>query len=38
MDNFKWMIDNDYKAEWIVDSLPSGYRITVENFARLSMF
>lgn len=28
-DNFKWMIDNDYRANWILDGLPAGLRQTV---------
>lgn len=26
---FKWMIDNEYKANWVLDGLPSGYRVPV---------
>lgn len=26
---FKWMIENDYKASWILDNLPSGFRQTL---------
>lgn len=26
--NFRWMIDHNYKAMWILDSLPSGLRIS----------
>ena len=27
IEKFKWMVDNNYKVLWILDSLPSGYRI-----------
>jgi len=26
--DFKWMIDNKYRASWVLDNLPSGFRIT----------
>lgn len=29
--NFKWMIDRDYRAMWILDSLPSGLRRSYES-------
>jgi len=27
--NFKWMIDNEYRASWVLDNLPSGFRRTI---------
>ena len=29
MIQFEWMIDNRYRANWIIDDLPSGYRVSV---------
>jgi transmembrane 9 superfamily member 2/4 len=26
---FEWMIDNEYRANWLLDNLPSGYRVSV---------
>ena len=31
IENFKWMIDNEYKSNWVLDSLPAGYRISVSS-------
>ena len=28
-DNFKWMIDNEYRANWVLDGLPAGLRQTI---------
>jgi transmembrane 9 superfamily protein 2/4 len=28
--NFKWMIDNDYRASWVIDNLPTGMRTYAE--------
>lgn len=28
---FKWMIENEYQANWVLDGLPSGYRVSVKD-------
>ena len=28
LDNFKWMIESNYRASWILDDLPAGFRRT----------
>jgi len=29
IENFKWMIDNQYEASWVMDNLPSGLRMNL---------
>jgi transmembrane 9 superfamily protein 2/4 len=38
LDNFKWMIDNEYKASWMLDDLPSGYRLTTTHKEKFSEY
>lgn len=30
LESFTWMIENEYRATWLLDTLPSGYRISVQ--------
>ena len=30
VDNFRWMIDNEYKASWVLDNLPAGIRFVTK--------
>ena len=34
IENFKWMIDNQYRASWVMDNLPSGLRKSVSQLHR----
>ena len=41
MERFRWMIDNEYRASWVLDNLPAGLRVVLtagESGTRLSYY